>query len=293
MIHKIAPHIYYPEFRSAQPAESDFVCIFNGNSIFLIKDEEKKLFLPTFANLEKKFGGNFSLKCFADQAEYLFSIDSTAFFRLDILALSLTALPAEDFHSPMVFRTFQPEYLAFAGITACQINRFRLDRRFCGRCGHAMTPSTTERAMICPACGMIEYPKISPAIITAIVDGDRILLTQYARAASTYRHWALVAGYVEVGETFKGAVRREVMEEVGLKVKDIIYYKSQPWSFSDSDMIGFFARLDGEDTITLQESELATAQWFTRDTVPSLPSHISIGQEMIELFRQGKDPFSI
>lgn len=101
MIHKIAPHIYYPEFRSSQPAESDFVCIFNGNSIFLIKDEEKKLLLPTFANLEKKFGGDFSLKCFADQAEYLFSIDSTAFFRLDILALSLTALPAEDFHSPM------------------------------------------------------------------------------------------------------------------------------------------------------------------------------------------------
>ena len=118
---------------------------------------------------------------------------------------------------------------------------------------------------------------------------DKILLTRYA--GGSYRHWALVAGFVEVGETFKGAARREIMEEVGLKVSDLVYYKSQPWSFSDSAMIGFFAKLDGDPTITLQESELGEAKWFSRSEVPDLPSTISVGQEMITLFKNGGDPF--
>ena len=143
-----------------------------------------------------------------------------------------------------------------------------------------------------PQCGQIEYPKISPAVIIAIVDTeqDKILLTRYA--GGSYRHWALVAGFVEVGETFKGAARREIMEEVGLKVSDLVYYKSQPWSFSDSAMIGFFAKLDGDPTITLQESELGEAKWFSREDVPDLPSTISVGQEMITLFKNGGDPLS-
>lgn len=110
-------------------------------------------------------------------------------------------------------------------------------------------------------------------------------------AGGSYRHWALVAGFVEVGETFKGAARREIMEEVGLKVSDLVYYKSQPWSFSDSAMIGFFAKLEGDPSITLQESELGEAAWFSRENVPDLPSTISVGQEMITLFKNGGDPF--
>lgn len=150
---------------------------------------------------------------------------------------------------------------------------FRLDRKFCGRCGHPTIHSTTERACICPECGQIEYPKISPAVIIAIVDTeqDKILLTRYA--GGSYRHWALVAGFVEVGETFKGAARREIMEEVGLKVSDLVYYKSQPWSFSDSAMIGFFAKLEGDPSITLQESELGEAKWFSREDVPDPALH--------------------
>ena len=81
------------------------------------------------------------------------------------------------------------------------------------------------------------------------------------------------------------------MEEVGLKVSDLVYYKSQPWSFSDSAMIGFFAKLEGNPSITLQESELGEAAWFSREDVPDLPSTISVGQEMITLFKNGGDPF--
>lgn len=290
MIHKIEPHKYYPEYRSQAPKADDYLLIFDENKIYLPKDEDGQLFLPTFRQVYGLLKISQSLSRFLMDAEYLFSIDYSAFYRMNAAECNLFLPVENNLYPPTVFRSFQPEYLAFAGITACQINRFRLDRKYCGRCGHPTQPSATERACICPECGMIEYPKISPAIITAVINNDKLLLTKYA--GGSYKSWALVAGFVEVGETFKGAVRREVQEEVGLTVSDIVYYKSQPWSFSDSAMIGFFARLKGDDSITLQESELSQAQWFSRDEIPDMPSDISIGQEMILYFKNGGNPFA-
>jgi NAD+ diphosphatase len=148
-----------------------------------------------------------------------------------------------------------------------------------------MRAGTTERSMVCTDCGHTEYPKICPAVIVAIRNGDKLLMSRYARG--TYRRYALIAGYVEVGETFEECVRREVMEEVGLKVKNIRYYKSQPWSFSDSVMIGFTADLDGDDTIRLEEDELAEAGWFSRDEIVEYPPYISVGHEMMKAFKDG------
>ena len=307
MIHKIEPHKYYPEFRSQEPKPSDYLLLFDGEKVYLpshtensdVTDtpagagisEHPQVYLPTFEEVHGLLGIRQPMERFFLDCEYLFSIDDRAFFRKTTEDAGALMLPEEDLYASGVFRNFEPEYLAFAGITATQINRFRLDRKFCGRCGHPTIHSTTERACICPECGQIEYPKISPAVIIAIVDTeqDKILLTRYA--GGSYRHWALVAGFVEVGETFKGAARREIMEEVGLKVSDLVYYKSQPWSFSDSAMIGFFAKLEGDPSITLQESELGEAKWFSREDVPDLPSTISVGQEMITLFKNGGDPF--
>lgn len=289
MIHKIEPHTYYPEFRNQSPVEQDYLLLFDDNNIFLPRDKEGKLHIPTFTQAARSLGGKYTPDRLMVDTEYLFSIDRHAFFRINAADCGLV-LKEEHLHSPNIFRDFQPSYMAFAGITACQINRFRLDRRFCGRCGQKMETSRTERAMICPECGMIEYPKISPAIITAITHGEKLLMTKYAGGA--YRNWALVAGFVEVGETFKGAVRREVMEEVGLKVKNITYYKSQPWAFSDSAMIGFFAQLDGDEEITLQKDELSTARWFDRKDIPEIPSHISIAQEMMMFFKNGGNPYA-
>ena len=290
MIHKIEPHIYYPEFRCQEPKAEDFLLIFDENQIYLPKDQDGRLFLPTFQKVRQLLKLKYPLERLMLDAEYLFSIDSTAFYRLNAAEGSLY-LPLEgQLYPPSVFRTFQPEYLAFAGITACQINRFRLDRKFCGRCSAPTVPSATERACICPQCGMIEYPKISPAVITAVIHQDKLLLTKYA--GGSYQNWALVAGFVEVGETFKGAVRREVREETGLLVGEIVYYKSQPWSFSDSAMIGFFSKLEGPDTITLQKSELSEARWFSREEIPEFPSSLSIAQEMIKYFKDGGNPFS-
>jgi NAD+ diphosphatase len=296
MIHKIDPHKYYPEFRNQEPKTSDYLLLFDGEKVYLpgktTPSENSSVgFLPTFEEVHDLLQIRQPIDRFFLDCEYLFSIDDKAFYRKTAEDAGALMIPEDHLYPSGVFRNFEPEYLAFAGITATQINRFRLDRRYCGRCGHPTIPSTTERACICPECGQIEYPKISPAVIIAIVDTgrDKILLTRYA--GGSYRHWALVAGFVEVGETFKGAARREIMEEVGLKVSDLVYYKSQPWSFSDSAMIGFFAKLDGDSAITLQESELGEAKWFSREEVPDLPSTISVGQEMISLFKNGGDPF--
>ena len=132
----------------------------------------------------------------------------------------------------------------------------------------------------------MEYPKICPAVIIGVTDGDRILMSKYA--GRTYKKYALLAGFTEIGETVEQTVARDVMEEVGLKVKNIRYYKSQPWAFSDTLLMGFYCDLDGEDKITLDQDELALAEWFKRDEIPVEPSRDSLTNEMIIRFKNGE-----
>ena len=119
-----------------------------------------------------------------------------------------------------------------------------------------------------------------------MTDGDRILMTKYA--GREYKKYALIAGFTEVGETAEQTVEREVMEEVGLKVKNLRYYKSQPWSFTDTLLMGFFCELDGEDGITLDTDELAMAEWFERDKMPVEAEDLSLTNEMMMAFKHGK-----
>ncbi len=244
----------------------------------LLRQDGDRLVIPTVGELSADLpdGG--------EGLEYLFSIDSRAYFRAPQLAVP--EFGGYRMEGLQIFRDFEPMDQAFAGITGSQIYRWRESRKFCGRCGERMEPSAKERAMVCPACGQTEYPKISPAVIVAIKNGDKLLMSKYARG--TYRRFALIAGYVEIGETFEECVRREVMEEVGLKVKNIRYYKSQPWAFSDTEMIGFTAELDGDDTIRLEEEELSEAGWYTRDQVELYSPCISVGHEMMAAFKAGR-----
>ena len=128
---------------------------------------------------------------------------------------------------------------------------------------------------------------ICPSVIVAVRNRDRLLLTRYQASHSPYRNYALVAGYVETGETAEDTVRREVMEEVGLKVKNITYYKSQPWPFSGAFLMGFFCDVDGEDTIFLEEEELSEAVWMKREDLPDRSGDVSLTSEMMEQFRLG------
>ena len=139
--------------------------------------------------------------------------------------------------------------------------------------------------MRCASCGNTIYPRISPAAIIAVTDGDRLVLSKYAGRA--YTRYALIAGFTEIGETAEQTVAREVMEEVGLKVKNIRYYKSQPWAFSGSLLLGFFAELDGEDeSITLDTDELSEAGWFTKDEIELEDDNLSLTREMILKFKR-------
>ena len=140
--------------------------------------------------------------------------------------------------------------------------------------------------MYCPHCQTMEYPKLSPAVIVAVRNGDKLLLSKYA--GREFTNYALIAGFAEIGEPIEDTVRREVMEEVGLKVKNIRFYKSQPWSFSDTLLFGFFCDLDGDDTIRLDEEELALAEWHERSQIPDDAYEISLTREMT-LFKNGLD----
>ena len=143
--------------------------------------------------------------------------------------------------------------------------------------------------MRCPKCGNMIFPRINPSVIVAVTHGDYLLLTKYANRPGATRT-ALVAGFTEFAESFEQTVHREVMEEVGLRVKNLRFYKSQPWVLTDSLLLGFFCDVDGDPTPVLRDGELALAEWHTPEDVPADYSRISLTGEMIDRFREGRIP---
>lgn len=155
-------------------------------------------------------------------------------------------------------------------------------------CGHCATPTETlarERARRCPRCNLTSYPRISPATIIAVVRrdeyGERILLARNHRFPPG--RYSVVAGFVEPGESLEECAYREVLEEVGIRIRNVRYFGSQPWPFPNSLMVGFTAEYDcGE--IRLEESELADAQWFAAGNLPNLPPKMTIARKLIDWF---------
>lgn len=276
MIQEIGEGRFNPAYMRKRPQEDDILLHYESNKVMLIKEGDGYR-LPAFRDLK---GGEDTAK----GVSYLFSIDTRGYYLADTFQMPETGSFVME--GLQIFRFFEPMEDGFAGITGSQIYRWRESRRFCGCCGGKMVPGETERSLVCLKCGHTEYPKISPAVIVAIRNGDKLLMSRYA--GGSYRHYALIAGYLEIGETFEDCVKREVMEEVGLKVRNIRYYKSQPWAFSDTVMAGFVADLDGDDTIRLQKEELAEAGWFTREEIIEYPPYISVGHEMMKAFKEGK-----
>ena len=220
---------------------------------------------------------------------FLFRIDESAYFGIDeetVIELVKNTGNGLETIAQSEIRGLRPMIDAYTAITGMQLKRWREQQRFCGKCGGKMRPSRTERAFVCDSCGLTNYPKICPAVIVAVTHGDRILLTKYA--GRTFTRYALIAGFTEIGETIEDTVHREVMEEVGVKVKNLRFYKSQPWSFSDSLLFGFFCELDGEEQITLDTRELSVGEFLTREEMPDRSDDISLTAEMMELFRTGK-----
>ena len=260
MIQDIAPHTYHNEYKPSAPDKNSFILAYEKGSILLPHQErEADIYFPRFQDLEEKVSDLYS------KYIYLFSIDDQRFYLIP--ELDTTLLPDYEFQDIRNLRTARPQHLAFAGVTGHQLFQWYSKRRFCGCCGKPMLHSQKERMMECPSCGNQEYPVLCPAVIVGITNGDKIILSKYE--GRRFKRYALIAGFAEIGETIEETVHREVMEEVGLKVKNLRYYKSQPWSFSGTLLFGFFCDVDGDDTLTVDHEELSMAQCCLLYTSPS------------------------
>ena len=290
MIQDIAPHVYDRTYRRLAAGPQDCALCCAQGRVLLLR-EEGVWRVPRFADFPAGCAPRMT------DARHIFRIDGTDCFLAEppqgapVPADEMLAdcpLPEEFvWCSVQEVRAVRPMAAAFAAITALQLHRWYKSRSFCGRCGAPTEPSCTERAMVCPKCGLIEYPKICPAVIVAVSDGERLLVSRYRDRP--FRGWALIAGFVEIGETLEDTVRREVLEETGLRVKNLRYYKSQPWSFSDTLLAGFYCDLDGSDAIGIEEDELSEALWLPRGEIPPRGNDVSLTAEMMERFRLGQD----
>ena len=173
------------------------------------------------------------------------------------------------------------EALIWIAGRANQLVDWSRSHQFCGRCGHPTKDKTEERAKICPACGLINYPRLSPAVIVAVVKGDRLLLASNKRFKPGY--FSVLAGFVEPGETLEDCVAREIREEVGINVENIRYFGSQPWPFPNSLMVAFVADY-GSGRISVDPSEIAHAAWFKADDLPAIPPRLTIARHLIDWF---------
>jgi len=273
MIQDIYPHRlfnqYNPSFRAND--ESIVICfkdgevLINGDLLPKVKD---------LAGLDK------------EKLIYLFSIDKEKDYYLLEDATGIDFPQGYNFVSVSSLRSgvFQKKYRLFVIYTAWQLANWYRNNKFCGRCGKPSFLDYKERAIRC-SCGNVIYPRINPAVIVGIKNGDKLLVTKYRQG---YKYYALVAGFTEIGETLEETVAREVMEEVGLKVKNIRYYKSQPWGIAEDILAGFYCDVDGDDTITMDQGELKVAQWVTRDEIELQPEEYSLTNEMMMRFKDGQ-----
>ena len=217
---------------------------------------------------------------------YLFKVDDKAYFLLKE-ELPESLIPSE--YTYIDERSLRqkdngPCEKIFAATTGKHLADWYRDTCFCGRCGTKMKHDDKERAMRCPNCNYVAYPRIMPAVIVGVTNKDQLLLTRYR---TRFAYNALIAGFTEIGETVEETVMREVMEEAGIKVKNIRYYKSQPWGSANDILLGFYCDVDGDDTITMDCQELKYAEWVQREDIVLQPGHFSLTNEMMRRFKEG------
>jgi NAD+ diphosphatase len=162
---------------------------------------------------------------------------------------------------------------------AVQLVEWDRTSRYCGRCATPTEPAPGERARRCPACGLLAFPRLAPAVITLVEQDGKALLAR--GRAFPIPMYSCIAGFVEPGETLEEAVRREVHEEVGVELAEVRYVASQPWPFPHSLMIGFEATW-ASGAIRIDEDEILDAAWFGVDDLPTIPPGMSIARRLID-----------
>ncbi len=273
MIQDIFPSKLKNEYKNVKMKKEDCLLIFDQEGRILLGEEGDEIMFPLGKMGEKL------------RTVYLFSIDEKRYF------LCLEKLEPElkgfAFYGIRDVRDRFRGKEVYAVFTAYHLWRWYADNVFCGRCGTSLEIDDKERALRCPKCGNVIYPRINPAVIVGVIKGDCLLITRYRRG---FAQNALVAGFVEIGETLEECVAREVMEETGIKVKNVRYYKSQPWGMAQDVLVGFFCEADGDEEIRMDETELKYAEWVRRSEIVLQSNNASLTNEMMSVFKRGEEP---
>jgi NAD+ diphosphatase len=180
-----------------------------------------------------------------------------------------------------LFGALDDAQFALAG-RALQIVEWDRTHQHCGACGAATAARTSERSRECPKCGLVAYPRLAPAVMGLVRRKRELLLARSPRFAKGV--YSALAGFVEPGETLEQCLEREVYEEVGIRVREVRYFASQPWPFPHSLMIAFFADYASGE-IQIDGAEIEDARWFdveNFENLPRLPARISIARRLID-----------
>jgi len=260
-------------FSAIAPANTDkgIWFLFKDNALLISKDNSTIPVLneTQIAGTDLKF------------INYLGTCDSVPCFTalLDSDAIS------EDYHTQDLLTLYRSQDSLSADMfniafKAYEILNWDRTHQYCGQCGSSMNRSPIDFSKICPRCGLQNYPRISPAIITAVIKENKILLARHPRSEM----FSVLAGYVEAGETLENAVRREVMEEVNIEVKNIRYFASEPWVFSHALMVAYTAEYQSGE-IRVDGEEIEEAAWFSAEEIPQrIPRKVSISRKLIDWF---------
>ncbi len=270
MIQDIGPDRLDNSYAPRTPRAGDYILHFSGDGRLLVRVREGALRFTT---------GN---EVPAENAVYLFSVCGTGYFLAH--ECNETAVSGFEYRTVRELRDLGSGSELFAAFTAYHLWRWYADNRFCGRCGGANGIHSSERALQCRNCGHVVYPRINPAVIVGVIRGDSLLITRYRTG---YAHNALVAGFTEIGETLEETVQREVMEETGIRVRNIRYYKSQPWGMAQDLLAGFFCEAEEPADIRMDSGELKYAEWVRREEIVLQPNDLSLTNDMMKHFRQG------
>lgn len=280
MIQDIFPLVMKNQYEKKVPASNDRVLSFQEDRIF-VREGERSEYL-CYGEITDWCGVSGEP---IPAAVYLFSLGECAYFLADLPEAFVEKAQENGFSYVRMFamRRKKPKELVFAAATAWHLYVWYRDNRFCGRCGQRLLHSETLRMLSCPCCGNQVFPKIAPAVIVGVTNGESILLTKYADRE--YTRYALVAGFTEIGETAEETVRREVFEETGLLVLEPRYYGSQPWGFDLNLLLGYFCEVKEASALRLDEEELADAAWVHYSELPRDEEGLSLTQRMIGAFR--------
>ena len=310
MIQDIAPRIFHNQYLPVPPSPDSVVLLIREQEVCLYAagcgDQADSGQADPLSRLIR-FSG---LTSRPERAIFLFSVDSLRYYLIfeeNILPEGSAFFPVRTVIGDLAI----PRDIRFALTTAWHLAKWYESAAFCGACGSRTvaegeltpepeedsgilspcTPSseeTIERAVRCPECGRIFYPRINPAVIVGVTRGDQLLITRYVRSRGVSVD-ALVAGFCEIGETLEETVAREVMEETGLTVTNIRYYKSQPWGIALDLLAGFYCDAP-EGEISVDETELSSAVWVRREDIKGQPTDNSLTNEMMMTFKAGREP---